>query len=157
MPTARPRITITLTEQQYALLQQLSEFQGESMSAIVGDLIETAIPVMERIATVMEAASKAPKEMLDGLRESMERAESIVLEQMQGHIQQLDIFALEASGGGTGPLRSGGPVPPAVASRSSARRDTDPPTSNRGVRIPVTPQSPPEKSPAKSKKKRAGK
>ena len=108
------------------------------MSSIVVELLETALPVMERIVTVMKAASTAPQEMLDGLKESMERAEVTVLNQMQGHMSQLDIFVQEATAaGGTGVTRSGAPAPVAASPAPTTKK---PPTSNRGVRI--TPNSP---------------
>jgi uncharacterized protein (DUF1778 family) len=146
MPTTKPRITITLTDHQHELLQQLAGYQGASMSSIVVDLLETAVPVMERIATVMKAASTAPQEMLHGLRESMERAESLVVSQMQEHIGQLDIFVQEAAAAGeTDVTRSGAPGSPAAAASSQVRKKPRPPTSNRGVRITENSPIPPMK------------
>ena len=144
MPTSKPRITITLTDQQHALLQAMAGYQGGSMSSIVVDLLETALPVMERIVLVMKAASAAPQEMLDGLKESMERAEAQVLDQMQGHMGQLDIFVKEASEAAVGL------APPAQRPTSKAlprrRAAAKPPTSNRGVRITDNSSIPPMKT-----------
>ncbi len=101
------------------------------MSSIIVDLLETAVPVLERIAVIMKAASTAPQEMLDGLRGSLEKAEANVLNQMQEHMGQLDIFLQEAAGGVVG---ARAPSAPAAAS-SRSRPKAKPPTSNRGVRI----------------------
>jgi uncharacterized protein (DUF1778 family) len=159
MPTNKPRITITLTDQQHELLQSMAGFQGGSMSAIVVDLLETALPVMERIVTVMRAASTAPQEMLDGLKESMERAESLVISQMHEHIGHLDNFVEEAAAaGGTGVTRSGAPGSPAAAASSKVRKEPRPPTSNRGVRITKnSPISPMKKSISTAKRSGVGK
>lgn len=154
MPTAKPRITITLTNQQHELLQSMAGYQGGSMSSIVVELLETALPVMERIVSVMKAASTAPQEMLDGLKESMERAEVTVLNQMQDHMGKLDVFVKEATAGGTGVTRSGALGSPAVAA-SSRSRPKKPPTSNRGVRITTDSPIPTMKTPV-SASKRAG-
>jgi hypothetical protein len=142
MPTTKPRITITLTEHQHALLQTLSGYQGESMSSIIVDLLETALPVLERIAVIMKAASEAPQEMLVGLRGSLERAEANVLNQMQEHMGQLDIFLQEA-GGGVGGARAL-PAPSPASAPSPTKKK--PPTSNRGVRITATSPSSPMKT-----------
>jgi uncharacterized protein (DUF1778 family) len=140
MPTTKPRITITLTEEQHVLLHTLAGYQGESMSAIVVDLIQTAVPVMERIAIVMKAASTAPQEMLDGMKQSMERAEAQLISQMQGHIDQLDAMTKNTAGAAVGMARPAARATPALPRRTSAAR---PPTSNRGVRITTDyPRSP---------------
>jgi uncharacterized protein (DUF1778 family) len=151
MPTTKPRITITLTEHQHALLQTLAGYQKESMSSIIVDLLETAVPVLERIAVVMKAASEAPQEMLDGLRGSLERAEANVLNQMQEHMGQLDIFLAEASGGVGGARAL--PAPSVASSPSPTTKR--PPTTNRGVRITATSPIPPMKRPV-SPQKRSG-
>jgi uncharacterized protein (DUF1778 family) len=152
MPTAKPRITVTLTEHQHDLLQTLSGYQGQSMSSIIVDLLETAVPVLERIAVVMKAASEAPQEMLTGLRQSMEKAEAIVVGQLEGHIDQLDIF-VKAAAEGRDEARSGTSVTSAAASPSPTTKR--PPTSNRGVRITADSPIPPMKKPV-SLKKRSG-
>jgi uncharacterized protein (DUF1778 family) len=150
MPTTKPRITITLTEHQHALLQTLSNYQGESMSSIIVDLLDTALPVLERVAVVMKAASEAPQEMLTGLRQSMEKAEAVVVGQLEGHIEQLDSFVLAAAEG-RGEARSGTPVTSAAASTS--RTKANPPTSNRGVRITTGSPIPPMKKPVSASKR----
>lgn len=154
MPTTKPRITITLTDRQHALLQAMAGFQGSSMSSIVVGLLDTAVPVMERIVTVMRAAASAPQEMLDGLKESMERAEATVLDQMQEHIGQLDIFVQEAAAaGGTAVTRSAAAGGTAAAVSARVPRKPRPPATNRGVRITADSPIPPMKSKTSSAKR----
>lgn len=124
MPTAKPRITITLSDEQHATLQALSQVQGVSMSSIVVDLVETTLPVLQRLTTVLQNASEAPQAVLDGLRGSLDSA----MGDVEGHgaavMGQLDLL-VRLSGSGDG---AAAPSP-----------EPEPPTSNRGVRnVPPT-------------------
>jgi hypothetical protein len=75
MPTAKPRITITLTDEQHAILSSLSSLQKVSMSSIVVDLLDTTLPVLQRLAGILSNAANAPQELLDELRRTAESAE----------------------------------------------------------------------------------
>lgn len=125
MPTAKPRITITLTDHQHAVLSALAQAQKVSMSSIVVDLVDTTLPVLERLAAVLQNAADAPQTVLDDLRRSMASAEHDTLSMRTEVMGQLDLL-VEASGGD----RTRG----APATRGRAQPATRPPTSNRGVR-----------------------
>lgn len=125
MPTAKPRITITLTEQQHSVLSALSHLQKVSKSSIVVDLLDTTLPVLERLVGVLKNAATAPQSVLDELRRSVEMAEHDAAGAHNGTLRQLDL--LVAASTAPGATRSGvsGAVDAAVK----------PPSSNRGVRI----------------------
>ena len=138
VPTSKPRITITLTEEQHAVLEGLSGLQGVSMSSIVVDLLETALPVLARVGMVIQAAKEAPVTAREKLRENLEAAENSLLPMMGEVMGQLDDLVEKAGGTGRS-LRSGGR--PGVAAKSSpgtakAKKKPGPPTTNRGVRTP---------------------
>lgn len=138
MPTVKPRITITLTDEQHSTLHALAQVQGVSMSSIVVDLVETTLPVLKRLATVLRNASEAPQAVLDGLRASLESAEGDMVGHGQAVSEQLDLLVQLSAGGA-----AGGGLPAAVSEDSpppAAPPDSRPPTSNRGVRNvpPVT-------------------
>jgi len=140
MPTAKPRITITLTEQQHHVLQSLSDLQGESMSGIVVDLLETALPVLERVGAILQAAKDAPASAKQKLRESLDMAEAGMLPMASGLINQLDLLTEVAGGGATGTAA------PPRATKPAAKKGK-PPSTNRGVRntqnpIPKSPKGP---------------
>ena len=124
MPTAKPRITLTLTDQQHAVLSKLAKAQKVSMSSIVVDLVDTTLPVLERLSTVLVNAANAPKALLDDLKRTAEQVESDVAGSHGTVMDQLDLL-VSASGAG------------AVRDAQAARAVTAPrpPTSNRGVRI----------------------
>ena len=125
MPTAKPRITITLTEQQHSVLSTLAGLQKVSMSSIVVDLVDTTLPVLERLTRILSNAATAPQDLLDELRRTAESAENEV-SGMPGHVlgllDELEELSLPTVSTAT------------VGRRDAAGRD-GPPTSNRGVRI----------------------
>ena len=55
MPTKNPRLMITLTEEQRAVLDELGELQGRSAASFVRELVDAATPLLQSLATVMRA------------------------------------------------------------------------------------------------------
>jgi hypothetical protein len=130
----------------------VAKSQKVSMSSIVVDLLDTAIPVLKRVADLIEAARKAPQQALDELKLSLGRAEN-ELQGMQDQVMgQLDLLEKEA--GAAGDARERAAAAPASARRKTA---TEPPSSNRGVRKPTRAKNPALKGGAPDKKKRATK
>ena len=137
MPTEKPRITITLTDHQHQVLSTMAKGQKCSMSSIVVDLLETAIPVLERVTELVAAAQRAPQQALDQLKLSLGRAESDVLGMQDVVMGQLDMLMREAGAAVDVRERAA-----AVLASPPASATAKPPSSNRGVRITPTPQTP---------------
>ena len=131
MPTAKPRITITLTEQQYGLLSHMSSLGSGSMSAIVADMIETMVPVLERVVGALKAAAEASDEMRKGMKDSFEKAEAEMLPHLEAVMGKFDELVPPLDG--VPAQRVPGPV---VAPVSRSSKTARPPTSNRGVSYP---------------------
>lgn len=131
MPTAKPRITITLSERQHELLNGMAKAQKVSMSSIVVELLDTAVPVLERVMEMITAAKNAPKEALEELRRSLDRAEGEVLGMQDAALGQLDLLVREAEVAGSVRKR----IPATSASSKPSKKGRPLPT-NRGVRIP---------------------
>lgn len=83
MPAVNPRITITLKPQTHAALQRMSQLAGNSMSAIVGQLLEESQPVFDRMVRLLEAAAKI-KESAQGERDRIAKG----LEDAQANLEQ---------------------------------------------------------------------
>lgn len=62
MATLKPRITISLDEQDYAILKRLSALNGVPMSRTVSELVSMLAPVLGRMADNLEAVVKADEE-----------------------------------------------------------------------------------------------
>ena len=75
MPTAKPRIAITLPPHTHEVIRRLSELNGEPMSRIVSELVEAVSDPLMRTVALLEAASAAPKEIKDGLRGTVQQME----------------------------------------------------------------------------------
>jgi uncharacterized protein (DUF1778 family) len=130
MPTEKPRITITLSEHQHELLNAMAKAQKVSMSSIVVELLDTAVPVLERVMELITAAKNAPQAALEELKRSLDAAEGDLIGMQKEAMGQLELLVKEASGGGSARRRA--PAAPGAA----VRKTTRPPTTNRGVRIP---------------------
>nr|CRY96433.1 hypothetical protein [uncultured prokaryote] len=127
LPTLKPRITITLNEHQYAVLSSLSGLQKASMSSIVVDLLDTTLPVLERLADVLQNAVSAPQNVLDEIRRTAQIAERDIAQMGSPITGLLDELLVKTSG-----METYRPRPSAAGTDSIP--DAKPPTSNRGVR-----------------------
>lgn len=54
MPTSKPRITVTLTEEQHAILRKISAAGGQSMSGVISEFMLMAQPALERMAMSLQ-------------------------------------------------------------------------------------------------------
>lgn len=148
MPTSKPRITVTLTEQQYDLLSGMSSLGSGSMSSIVADLVETMVPVLERVVSTLRAAANAPIEMREAMRLSFAKAEDDLrphVDAVMGVYDELLPPVAQVSAQRV-------PAPP-VAIKPSAAKSARPPTSNRGVSSPPKSSKSSANSPMKTIKK----
>jgi uncharacterized protein (DUF1778 family) len=80
MATDKPRITITLDPDDYAVIKRLAALQGGTMSRIVKELVQTVTPSLARVADVLEHASGAEQEVLNGLAAAVASSEQPVLD-----------------------------------------------------------------------------
>lgn len=128
MPTAKPRLQVTLTTPQYQLLKRLAELQGTSMSKIVAELFDQVHPVLERVAVVLQAAVRAQVSMKDGLRESTEQAERELRPLVAQALGQLDLLQMDYEAASA----------PEGASAASPVARMSPPLSNTGGRTTKT-------------------
>lgn len=79
MATKRPRITVTLTQEDYLVLSELSKVNGQSMSAIISDLVSTVTPVMARVVAASRVFERSQDEAKDRVRVMFDDAEQTVL------------------------------------------------------------------------------
>ena len=146
MPTTKPRITITLSEHQHAVLSKMSALGKDSMSTIVVDMLDTMLPVLERVVIALQAAADAPIELRNGMVKSFEKAEKEVSGYMAAAMGQLDLLV---------PLNSEGVAQPPSRPAAAPKSGRPPPT-NRGVRITTPPTKKPPVSPMKKAQKGKG-
>lgn len=85
MGTTKPRITVTLTDEQHATLRALSDMQGRSMSSLVGELVETTMPALDRVLELLRAAESALPEVHASLARALEEGEA----RIEGHAAEV--------------------------------------------------------------------
>lgn len=93
MPAVNPRITITLKPQTHAALQRMSALAGNSMSAIVGELLEQSQPVFDRMVRLLEAAQKIKdnaKEERERIAKGLEEAQTNLEKQLGLSLEWMD-------------------------------------------------------------------
>lgn len=83
MPAKNPRLYVTVTPEAAAVLSRLAALRSESVSGVVGGLIESTLPVFERMAAALEAAAalsdaadEATADIVRGLTRAQQRAET---------------------------------------------------------------------------------
>jgi hypothetical protein len=147
MPAVNPRITITLKPQTHAALQRMSALAGNSMSAIVGELLEQSQPVFDRMVRLLEAAAKI-KDSAQGEKDRIAKS----LEDAQANLERQLGLGLEWLDEGSAPIlqaaerldrragRAERDAQPRARTARPAQRAT--PMSNRGV----TPRENPAKT-----------
>lgn len=143
MPTMKPRVQVTMTPHQFAIIKRLASLQGRSMGALVLDLVEAVEPVLERTVVLLERAKEASAGIREGLRLSAEAAEADTLPHVQAAIGRFDLFITEAeqqAAGAVGALRA--PAAPGLVLSSTSdtrRRRPNPRTSNHGGQVRAKP------------------
>ncbi|MCA1791774.1 MAG: ELKS/Rab6-interacting/CAST family protein [Thioalkalivibrio sp.] len=113
MPTNKPRINLTVSQNLNETLSRLAELQGRSRGAVVVDLLEAIHPPLMRTVSALEAAQSAPEELRENLRKTVEEMEQQINASLGGGIEQMDMLLQQL--------------------QSSATRG-QPPHSNTGVR-----------------------
>jgi hypothetical protein len=138
MPAVNPRITITLKPQTHAALQRMSALAGNSMSAIVGELLEQSQPVFDRMVRLLEAAQKIKdnaKEERERIAKGLEEAQTNLEKQLGLSLEWVDEASAPVLQAAEKLERRAGrgerKALPRTRTAQPARRPT--PLSNRGV------------------------
>ena len=149
MPTANPRIAITLQPYRYDLLKRLAGLQGVSMAALVCDLLDEFYPVLERVCVALEMAQTAQESSRAGIKEAAIRAEEEMQPIASAVMNQFDMFMTEVQthfaaddkgGSPAGGTHGGGAPLPAVPEASNPRVVTR--GSGTKTRKPLQPAKP---------------
>ena len=115
MPTAKPRIAVTLEQSTFEVIARMAALQGVSRGSVVADLLDSVAPVLARTVALLEAAAAAPKQVQDGLREVVESAHEDFMVIAGDATNQLDMLFDAFSKSGVDPhvvTRGSGITPP---------------------------------------------
>jgi len=88
MPSSKKRITVYLTDEQYATVQRAATATGESLGGTVAGVIDAARPMLDRVADLAEAIKSAP----DEVRATFAGAAAQLEQQYGGLLQDAERF-----------------------------------------------------------------
>ena len=139
MPTAKPRLQVTLTVSQHELLKRLAKLQKRSSASIVSELFDSMFPVLERVAVVLQAAVRAQESAKEGLMRSTEQAERELRPHLAAALGQLDLLTMDFDAAASDPgRRSGAELPgsgsPRLVTRGSGLEGTTHTNHARAIR-----------------------
>ena len=142
MPTNRPRITVSLDPQTYAVLKAISECGGQPMSAFISEMMDSARPTLERMAATFQKIKAAQDNERARFLNTVDEAQAVLEPVVMQAVDQFDLFL--------------GQIGDAVSGAGTATvAAIDPPT-NRGV-TPTSPIPPKAKRSKPSKPVSSGK
>lgn len=106
MNTVNPRTSVTLSPALDELVTRFSLVAGSSKSQVLRDLLEAAEPALQRAMVLMEAASVASSGVLEGLAQSLNRAQDKIEADLREQLEKIDLDA-NSGGLGEGPVIRG--------------------------------------------------
>lgn len=127
MATTKPRITVTLTKRQHEVISTIAKLGGGSMSAFISEMLESALPTLERMAVTFQKVKQAQDQERGRFLDSMDRAQSAIEPVVMEAIGQFDLFlgrieeAADAAGDGK------------RSAAAAASADDSAPVTNRGA------------------------
>ena len=92
MATTKPRITVTLSQRQHDVLRVISDCGGQPMSAFISDMLEQALPVLERMAESFRKIKAAQDEQKKRIVEELDQAQAEVEPVLEQVLGQFDLF-----------------------------------------------------------------
>lgn len=92
MATTKPRITVTLEPDDYAIIRALSDMNGESMSSILAGLATATRPVLSRVVEAGRAFEALSAQRQDAARDLLGDANAVIEPQLQS--LQRDVLSL---------------------------------------------------------------
>ena len=128
MATNKRRITITLTDRQYDVVKRMSDSSGQPMSFFISDLVEGALPTMEKMSGTFQQIRALQDDQRAVMLESMDKA--------QAAFGPLLEYIVETAGTALrvheSAVRDSSVVRSVASERSEEKADSSPLT-NRGV------------------------
>jgi len=90
MPSKQPRLNVTVTPEQHALLAELGGLQGRSSASFLRELLDAAMPMLEAMLPVYRAAAHQVAMQPEALQKAIKEA----LAEVDGKRAQLDLLKL---------------------------------------------------------------
>lgn len=92
MATEKPRVAVTMEQEEYEMLSAFAARQGMSRGAVLRDLWLMASPVMVRVLKLLEEAERAKDSVRDGIRQAAIDAEAQMMPMAREALSNFDLF-----------------------------------------------------------------
>ena len=138
MATSNPRVSITFKPDDLAVLDRFAAASNTARATVISELVSSVVPMLDKAAEVMEAASAAPRHVQEELAQGVRTATQVFL---GGSADAMEIFgehAREAQGllplGEAGRRRRQRMAQATSVSVGDRPGRKGPPPTNRGVK-----------------------
>lgn len=132
MATTKPRITVTLTERQHAVLKSISDSSGQPMSQFISEILEPSMPTLERMAAAFQKISAARHIQRERFVESLDQAQTALEPIVQQALGQFDLFMAQVEQAAVA-----APTDRAGDATGGGAAASPPPSTNRGDTPPA--------------------
>lgn len=128
MATTKPRITVTLTKRQHEVFTSISASSGQSMSSLIGEIIELSMPTFERMATTFQKLRATQDRERAKVAQVLDEAQNALEPIALAAVGQFDLFMgkVESAVGAGEPQRSEDCTAPAARPAPSTNRGATP-------------------------------
>jgi len=86
------RVSVALNDDLYRVLQGIRQFNGQSMSGFIGEFLEQAMPVLERMLATFQRVKNTLQEKREEVVASLERAQDEIEPVISDILSQRDLF-----------------------------------------------------------------
>ena len=126
MATTKPRITITLNQRTYEVIKAIGELGGQPMSAFVSEMLDSALPTLERMAATFQAVKTAQTAERGKFLSSLDRAQAALEPAVMEAVGQFDLFLATVEDAVADGGRDEGAAPAATADPRPVTRGSTP-------------------------------
>jgi uncharacterized protein (DUF1778 family) len=126
MATNKPRITITLNQRTYAVVKAISDLGGKPMSAFVAEMLDSALPTLERMAATFQVIKGAQETERGKFLASLDRAQSSLEPAVMEAVGQFDLFLATVETAVSDGGHPGGEAPAEIANPRPVTRGSTP-------------------------------
>lgn len=84
MPTTNPRLSVTLSVDDLAVLDRFAKASGVARASVISDLVHTIAPQLKEAADLMEMAKAAPRRIKQGLVDDLSNATADAMGMLEG-------------------------------------------------------------------------
>ena len=91
----KPRIHVSIEPQTDKLINEITALTGQSRSAFVAEMVESAVPQMLKVRSTLKKLQKLDKDQLEAIQDNINATEDKILAAFEA-VEQADIFSTKS-------------------------------------------------------------